>query len=91
MARHRKGYDECMEGWAEHNGGRDIDDDDQARKQRWYDVQAAEEKTFYTLLKTKPTSKADAIACVKQVADCGIITTELGAWLLLMLESPLVS
>jgi hypothetical protein len=91
MARHWTAYDECMEGWARHNGGRDIDDDDRAEKQRWCDVQAAEEDTFYALLKTMPTTRAGAIAFVRQVADCGLITTELGAWLLLMLESPLVS
>ena len=27
MARHRVAYDECMEGWARPNGGRDIDDE----------------------------------------------------------------
>jgi hypothetical protein len=77
--------------WKDGYGGRDSDDDDRAERQRWCDVQNAEEETFYTLLKTMPTTKAGAIACVRQVADCGIITTELGAWLLLMLESPLVS
>jgi hypothetical protein len=90
MARHRTAHDECMDGWAEHNGGRDIEDDDRAGKQRWCDVQNAEEEMFSALLKTMPTTKAGAIACVRQVADCGLITRELGAWLLLMLESPLM-
>jgi phage-related protein len=91
MVRHRRAYDECMDAWGETNAGRDIDDDDRVGKQRWCDVQNAEEETFYTLLTITPTTKSGAIACVRQVADCGLITTQLGAWLLLMLESPLVS
>jgi hypothetical protein len=39
----------------------------------------------------KDITKAGGIACVPKVANCGTVTTELGAWLLLMLESPLAS
>jgi hypothetical protein len=51
-------YDACMEGWGRTQRRPGIDDADRAGKQRWRDVQAAEEETFYTLLKTRPTTKA---------------------------------
>ena len=35
--------------------------------------------------------KAGAIACVKHVAECGLSTAEMRAWLALLAESPLAS
>ena len=45
MTRHRTAYDACMEAREETNCSQDIEDDDRAGKQRWYDVQNAEEST----------------------------------------------
>jgi hypothetical protein len=46
-----------------------------------------EESDFRALLATRPTTKAGAIACVEHVADCGIATDEMRAWLALLLDS----
>lgn len=64
--------------------------EDEAEKRRYYGIETAEEDTFKALLATKPTPKAGAIACVEHVADVGLITDELGAWLVMLLRSPLV-
>jgi hypothetical protein len=43
------------------------------------------------LLATSPATKAGAIACVKHVAECGLASDEMRAWLAMMVESPLAS
>jgi hypothetical protein len=39
----------------------------------------------------EPLLKASAIASVKHVADCGLASDEMRAWLAMMVESPLAS
>ena len=89
MERHRRAYDTLMDAWAQTRGGLDLEDE--AEKRRWYDVGTAEEDTFKAVLATKPTTRAGAIACVKHVADIGLVTEEVSAWLVMLLGSPLVA
>ena len=89
MERHRQAYDVLMDAWAKTRGGLLLEDE--ADKRRWYDVGTAEEDTFKAVLATKPTTRAGAIACVRHVADIGLVTDELGAWLVMLLGSPLVA
>ena len=89
MERHRQAYDTLMDAWAQTRGGLDLEDE--ADKRHWYDVGTAEEDTFKALLTIKPTTRAGAIACVEHVADIGLVTDELGAWLVMLLGSPLVA
>ncbi len=89
MERHRRAYDTLMEEWAKTRGGLDLEDE--AEKRRWYDVGTAEEDTFKAVLTTKPTTRAGAIACVEHVADIGLVTEEVSAWLVMLLGSPLVA
>jgi hypothetical protein len=88
MERHRSAYHLLMEEWERTRGGLDLEDE--TEKRRFYDLETAEEDTFKALLTTKPTTKAGAIACVEQVADIGLVAEELGAWLVMLLGSPLV-
>ena len=89
MERHRRAYDTLMEEWAQTRGGLLLEDE--ADKRRWYDVGTAEEESFHALLATKPTTRAGAIACVRHVADIGLVTEEVSAWLTMLLGSPLVA
>ena len=54
-------------------------------------LEIGEEAAFSALLATRPATKASAIACVKHVADCGLASDEMRAWLAMMVESPLAS
>jgi hypothetical protein len=54
-------------------------------------LETEEEAAFSALLATRPGTKASAIACVKHVADCGLASVEMRAWLAMMVESPLAS
>jgi len=89
MERHRQAYDTLMDAWAQTRGGLDLEDE--ADKRRWYDVGTAEEDTFKALLTIKPCTRAGAIACVRHVADIGLVTDEVSAWLTMLLGSPLVA
>ena len=89
MERHRQAYDTLMDAWAQTRGGLLLEDE--ADKRRWYDVGTAEEESFHVVLSTKPTTRAGAIACVKHVADIGLVTEEVSAWLVMLLGSPLVA
>jgi hypothetical protein len=97
MARHRRSYDVFIDVWGSAHGDlavydrAKIDEAVAAELRRFSELETAEEEAFDALLATRPTTKAGAIACVEHVADYGLITNEVGAWLLLMLESPLVS
>jgi hypothetical protein len=97
MARHRRAYDAMVAVWdttesiVDLYARRDTDPNAAAQLRLIADAErAADEEAFSALLAVKPTTKAGAIACVQHVADCGLVTDQLGAWLLLMLESPLV-
>ena len=41
---------------------------------------------FRTRLAAKPTTKAGAVACVEHVAECGLATDEMRAWLAMLLN-----
>ena len=58
---------------------------------RFREIETEEEAAFSYLLATRPTTKASAIACVKHVADRGLATDEMQAWLAMLIQSPLVS
>ena len=49
-------------------------------------VELAEEAAFSALLATMPTTKAGAVACVEHVAECGLATDEMRAWLGMLLD-----
>ena len=54
-------------------------------------LELAEEAAFSALLGTMPATKAGAVACVEHVAECGLATDEMRAWLAMLLDSPLVA
>ena len=97
MERHRRAYDKFMDAWDRAHGGMalydraKVDEGAAAELQRFNELETAEEQAFYALLATRPATKASAIACVKHVADCGLATDEMRAWLAMLVESPLVS
>ena len=62
-----------------------------AELRRFRELETEEEEAFSALLATRPATKASAIACVKHVADCGLASDEMRAWLAMMVESPLAS
>jgi hypothetical protein len=97
IERHRQAYDVFMDIWDQTHGGRDLYDRAKADSaalveyRRFTDLEMAEERTFYALLATMPATKAGAIACIAHVADCGLATEEMRAWLAMLIQSPLVS
>jgi ribosomal protein L7/L12 len=62
-----------------------------AELRRFRELETEEETAFHELLSTRPASKASVIACVKHVADCGLASDEMRAWLAMIVESPLAS
>ena len=88
MERHRQAYDVLMDAWAQTRGGLMLDAE--ADKRWWYRIETAEEDSFHAVLATKPTTRAGAIACVRHVADIGLVTEEVSSWLVMLLVSPLV-
>ena len=62
-----------------------------AELRRFRELETEEEAAFSSLLATRPATKASAIACVKHVADCGLASDEMRAWLAMLADSPLVS
>jgi uncharacterized membrane-anchored protein len=58
---------------------------------RFRELETEEEAAFSSLLATRPATKASAIACVRHVADCGLASDEMRAWLAMLVESPLAS
>ena len=94
---HREAYDVFMDVWDRTRGMMDLYDRAEtdkaaaAERRRFSQLEMAEESTFNALLATRPTTKAGAIACVEHVADCGLATEEMRAWLAMLIESPLVT
>jgi hypothetical protein len=62
-----------------------------AELRRFRELETEEEAAFSSLLATRPATKVSAIAGVKHVAECGLASDEMRAWLALMVESPLVA
>jgi hypothetical protein len=62
-----------------------------AELREFRELEIEEEAAFSSLLAIRPATKASAIACVTHVADCGLATDEMRAWLAMLVESPLVS
>ena len=77
IERHRRAYDAFMTVWnqtpvlALYDRAK-VDSDAAVKLQRFRDLETEEEAAFSSLLATRPTTKASAIACIKHVADCGL-------------------
>ena len=97
IERHRQAYDVFMDVWDQTRGAMDLYDRAKTDKtaaaelRRFSELERAEESAFRALLATRPTTKAGAIACVEHVADCGLATAEMRAWLAMLIELPLVA
>ena len=95
IERHRRVYDAFMEVWGQTNVSDLYDranaEEGAAAELRRFRELETEEAAFASLLATRPATKASAIACVKHVADCGLASDEMRAWLAMMVESPLAS
>ena len=96
IERHRRAYDAFMEVWSQTSVTAPYDrakvDEAAAADLRAFRALGGEEAAaFSALLATRPATKASAIACVKHVADCGLATNEMRAWLAMLSESPLVA
>jgi hypothetical protein len=96
IERHRRAYDAFITVWSQtpvlalYDRAK-ADSDAAVKLQRFRELEAEEEAAFSYLLATRPATKASAIACVKHVADCGLASDEMRAWLAMLVESPLVS
>jgi hypothetical protein len=94
--RHRRAYNAFITVWSEtpvvglYDRAR-TDEGAAAALRRFRELETEEEAAFSSLLATRPATKASAIVCVKHVADCGLATDEMRAWLAMIVESPLVS
>ena len=88
IERHRQAYGVFMHVWDQTRGAMDLV---AAELRRFSELEKAEESAFHALLAIRPTTKAGAIACVERVADCGLATDEMRAWLAMLIESPLVT
>jgi hypothetical protein len=96
IERHRQAYDRFMDVWARTNVSglydrANAEEGAAAELQRFRELETEEEAAFSSLLAARPATKASAIACVKHVADCGLASDEMRAWLAMLVESPLVS
>ena len=96
IERHRQAYDALMEVWGQNSvsalyEAAKTDESAASELQRFRMVELAEEAAFSALLATMPTTKAGAVACVEHVAECGLATDEMRAWLGMLLDSPLVA
>jgi hypothetical protein len=92
----RRAYDAFMQVWGQTNVSdlydrANAEEGAAAELRRFRELETEEEAAFSSLLATRPATKASAIACVKHVADCGLATSEMRAWLAMMVESPLAS
>jgi hypothetical protein len=91
---HREAYDAMAEAWDASASLRWLTEPDEAEKAELHRVNAlemAEEETHNALLAIMPATKASAIACVQHIAEYGLASTEMQAWLLMLLDSPLVA
>jgi hypothetical protein len=96
IERHRRAYDAFMEVWGQTNVSdlydrAKADQGAAAELGALRELEIAEETAFHELLSTRPATKTSAIACVKHVADCGLASDEMRAWLAMLVESPLAS
>jgi hypothetical protein len=96
IERHRRAYDAFLEVWGQTNVSdlydrANAEESAAAELRRFRGLETEEEAAFSSLLATSPATKASAIACVKHVADCGLASDEMRAWLAMMVESPLAS
>ena len=62
-----------------------------AELRRFRKLEIEEEAAFSALLATRPVTKASAITCIKHVADSGLASDEMRAWLAMLVKSPLAS
>jgi ferric-dicitrate binding protein FerR (iron transport regulator) len=87
IERHRQAYNVFMDVWDRTRGAMDLyecaktDKTVAAELRRFSELEKAAESAFLALLAIRPTTKAGAIACVEHVADCGLATDEMRAWL----------
>jgi hypothetical protein len=96
IERHRRAYDAFMVVWGETNvsGLYDrakADEGAAAELRRFSELETEEAAAFSSLLATRPATKASAIACVKHIAECGLASDEMRAWLAMLVESPLAA
>jgi hypothetical protein len=96
IERHRRAYDAFMEVWGQTNVSdlydrANAEEGAAAELRQFRELETEEEAAFSALLATRPATKATAIACVKHVAECGLASDEMRAWLAMLVESPLVS
>jgi hypothetical protein len=96
VERHRRAYDVFMDVWSQTNVSDlydrvNAEEGAAAELRRFRELETEEEAAFSSLLATRPATKASAIACVKHVADCGLASDEMRAWLAMMVESPLAA
>ena len=96
IERHRRAYDAFMEVWEQTQvlalyDRAKADEGAAAELRRFSELETEEEAAFSSLLATRPATKASAIASVKHVADCGLASDEMRAWLAMLVESPLVA
>jgi hypothetical protein len=96
IERHREAYDAFMDVWSKTDmltlyDRAKADESAVAELRRFREIEIEEEAAFSSLLATRPPTKGSAIACVLHVADCGLATDEMRAWLAMLMESPLVA
>jgi hypothetical protein len=96
IERHQRAYDAFIEVWGQTNVSGLYDranSEEGAAAELWdfRELENQEEAAFSALLAIRPATKASAIACVKHVADCGLASDEMQAWLAMLVESPMVS
>jgi len=94
MEAHRQAYDAMAEAWDSTRSFRWRTDPDEAEKaeiRRVSDLERMEEQTHNALLEVRPGTKTAAIAVVRHIAEYGLASVEMQAWLLMLLQSPLVS
>lgn len=91
---HRQAHDALMDAWDRTSGFRwrdGLDEAEKAELRRVSDLEQLEEQTHNALLAIRPGSKAAAVAAVQHIAEYGLATAEMRVWLLILLDSPLVS
>jgi hypothetical protein len=94
IERHRRAYNAFITVWSQTHmlalyDRAKADEGAAAELRRFRELETEEEAAFSSLLATRPATKASAIASVKHVADCGLASDEMRAWLAMLVESPL--
>jgi hypothetical protein len=91
---HQAAYDALMDAWNTTGSVRwrdDLDEAEKAELRRVRVLEQMEEQTHNALLLIRPNTKAAAVAAVQHIAEYGLATVEIQAWLTMLLESPLVA